>query len=92
VNAVATERGVSQAQVSLAWLHRNPLVAAPIVGTLKTKHIDDAVAALDIALTDDEVARLEAPYTPRLDNQSISDPTILHRAVEAATGFKVSAA
>jgi len=91
-NAVATERGVSQAQVSLAWLHRNPLVAAPIVGTLKTKHIDDAVAALDIALTDDEVARLEAPYTPRLDNQSISDPTILHRAVEAATGFKVSAA
>ena len=92
VNAVAMERGVSPAQVALAWLHRNPVVAAPIVGTLKTRHIDDAVAALGITLTEDEVAILEAPYTPRLDNQSISDPAILHRAVEAATGFKVNAA
>ncbi len=92
VNAVAAERGVSPAQVALAWLHRNPVVAAPIVGTLKTRHIDDAVAALGITLTEDEVAILEAPYTPRLDNQSISDPAILHRAVEAATGFKVNAA
>jgi len=92
VNAVATERGVSPAQVALAWLHRNPVVAAPIVGTLKTRHIDDAVAALGITLTEDEVAILEAPYTPRLDNQSISDPAILHRAVEAATGFRVNAA
>jgi aryl-alcohol dehydrogenase-like predicted oxidoreductase len=92
VNAVATERGVSQAQVALAWLQRNPVVAAPIVGALKTKHIDDAVAALDITLAEDEIARLEAPYTPRLDNQGVSDPAILHRAVEAATGFKASAA
>jgi 1-deoxyxylulose-5-phosphate synthase len=91
VNAVATERGISPAQVALAWLHRSPVVAAPIVGALKTKHIDEAVAALGIVLTKDEVNRLEAPYTPRLDNQGISHPAILHRAVEAATGFKASA-
>lgn len=92
VNAVATERGVSPARIALAWLHRNLVVAAPIVGVLKTEHIDEAVAALDTTLTEDEVPRLEVPYTPRLDNQSISDPTILHRAVEAATGFKVNPA
>jgi 1-deoxyxylulose-5-phosphate synthase len=76
----------------LAWLHRNPVVAAPILGALTTNHIDDAVAALEIRLNEDEVIRLEAPYTPRLDNQSISDPAILHRAMEAVTGFKASAA
>ena len=92
VHAVATERGVSPAQIALAWLHRNPVVAAPIVGALRTRHIDEAVAARGITLAEDEAARLEAPYTPRLDNQSISDPAILHRAVEAATGFKVHAA
>ncbi len=92
VNAIAVERGVSPARISLAWLHRNPVVAAPIVGALKSEHIDDAVAALDLTLTEDEVARLEAPYTPRLDTQAISDPAILHRAMEAATGFKVNPA
>jgi aryl-alcohol dehydrogenase-like predicted oxidoreductase len=44
-----------------------PVVAAPIVGALEPKHIDEAIAALSIGLTDDEVARLEAPYAPRLD-------------------------
>jgi aryl-alcohol dehydrogenase-like predicted oxidoreductase len=91
VGAVAKERGVSQAKIALAWLRRNPVVAAPIVGTLKTKHIDDAIAALSITLTDDEVARLEAPYTPRLDHQGVSDPAVLARATEAATGFKTAA-
>jgi aryl-alcohol dehydrogenase-like predicted oxidoreductase len=90
VNAVAAERGVSAAQISLAWLHRNPVVAAPIVGTLKPRHIDTAVAAVSITLTDDEAKKLEAPYTPRQDFQGISDPAILHRAVEAATGFSAS--
>jgi len=90
VNAIATERGVSPAQISFAWLHRNPVVAAPIVGALKPKHIDDAVAALSVTLTREEVARLEAPYTPRADGQGISTPAMLHRAVETATGFKAS--
>jgi hypothetical protein len=62
------------------------------VGALKTKHIDDAVGALSIALTDDEVARLESSYTPRMDYQGVSDPAALARAVEAATGFKVASA
>ena len=92
VAAVAAERGVSQAQVALAWLRRHPAVAAPIVGALKASHIDDALAALSIILTDDEAARLEAPYTPRLDHQGFSDPAMLARAAEAATGFKAATA
>ena len=90
VGAIAAERGISQARVALAWLHRNPVVAAPLIGALKAEHIDDAVAALSITLTDDEVARLAAPYTPRFDNQGTSDPAVLHRGMEAATGFKAS--
>ena len=92
VGAVAAERGVSRARIALAWLRRNPVVAAPIVGALETRHIDDAIAALSIALTDDEAARLEAPYTPRRDDQGISDPAMLARAVEAATGFTAASA
>jgi aryl-alcohol dehydrogenase-like predicted oxidoreductase len=92
VGAVAADRGVSQAQIALAWLHRRSVVAAPIVGALKTKHIDDAVAALSITLTDDEAAKLEAAYTPRRDYQGVSDPAVLARAAAAATGFKVDAA
>ena len=92
VNAIAMERGVSPAQISFAWLHRNPVVAAPIVGALKPKHIDDAVAALSVTLTKEEMARLEAPYTPRADGQGVSAPAMLHRAVEMATGFSVSMA
>ncbi len=61
---VAAQRGVSPAQVALAWLLRQPAVTAPIVGASKMAHLDQAVAALDIALTDDEVRRLEEPYVP----------------------------
>jgi aryl-alcohol dehydrogenase-like predicted oxidoreductase len=92
VGAVAAERGVSRAQIALAWLRRNPVVAAPIVGALKTQHIDDAITALGITLTDDEAARLEAAYTPRQDTQGVSDPAVLARAVAAATGFKTAVA
>ena len=88
--SIAAERGVSQAQIALAWLRRNSVVAAPIVGALRTKHIDDAVAALSLTLTDDEASRLEAPYTPRRDNQGASDPVTLARSMETTTGFKKS--
>jgi 1-deoxyxylulose-5-phosphate synthase len=64
VAEVAEERGVSMAQVALAWVMRNPLVTAPIVGTTKPHHLDDALAALEIQLTDDEARRLEEPYRP----------------------------
>jgi len=53
------------AQVALAWVLRNPVVSAPIVGATKQHHLTDAAAALDVTLTDDEISALEAPYTPR---------------------------
>jgi aryl-alcohol dehydrogenase-like predicted oxidoreductase len=65
VREVAAERGVPMAQVALAWVLNNPVVTTPIVGPTKPGHLADAAAALAIRLTDDEVRRLEAPYTPR---------------------------
>ena len=61
---VAAARGVSPAQVALAWLLRQPAVTAPIVGASKMTHLEQAVAALEISLTEDEVRRLEEPYVP----------------------------
>jgi 1-deoxyxylulose-5-phosphate synthase len=66
VAAVAGARGVSRAQVALAWLLHKPAVTAPIVGVSKPHHLDDAVAAVDLTLSDDEIARLEADYVPHL--------------------------
>ncbi len=63
---VAEARSVPMAQVALAWVLRNPVVAAPILGPTKERHLVDAAAAVDLELTDDEVEALEAPYTPRL--------------------------
>ena len=87
VAAVARARGVSRAQVALAWLRHNPVVVAPLVGATKPSHIDDAVASLDIELTDDEVAEIEAPYTPRADFQGISDDAELAR-ISARLGIR----
>lgn len=64
VAAVAAARGVSRAQVALAWLLRNPVVTAPIVGVTKPAQLDDAVAALDFELTEAEVRLLESSYEP----------------------------
>ena len=65
VAAVAAERGVSRAQVALAWLLHQPAVTAPIVGATKPEHLDDAVAAVDLELSEEELRRLEEHYTPR---------------------------
>jgi 1-deoxyxylulose-5-phosphate synthase len=64
VARIARQRGVPRAQVALAWVARNPAVTAPIVGATKPHHLTDAVAALDLELSDDEVAALESPYVP----------------------------
>ena len=64
VAEVAAARGVSRAQVALAWLAQKPEVTAPIVGASKPAHLDDAVAALSLGLTPEEIARLEEPYVP----------------------------
>jgi aryl-alcohol dehydrogenase-like predicted oxidoreductase len=73
VGQVADAHGVSRAQIALAWLHRRPVVTAPLVGAGSVGQIDDAVASLDVTLTDDEVRALVAPYTPRYDWQGVSD-------------------
>jgi len=66
VQQVAGARGVPMAQVALAWVLRNPVVAAPIVGPTKPHHLDDAAAAVGLELTDEEVDALEAAYTVRM--------------------------
>ena len=64
VGEIASQRGVAMASVALAWLLGKPGVTAPIVGASKPGHLEDAVAALSLTLTEDEVARLEEPYRP----------------------------
>jgi aryl-alcohol dehydrogenase-like predicted oxidoreductase len=64
VSEVARERGVSPAQVALTWLLHRPGVTAPIVGATKLDHVEDALAAETLSLTDDELRRLEEPYIP----------------------------
>jgi aryl-alcohol dehydrogenase-like predicted oxidoreductase len=87
VSSVAEARGVGRAQIALAWLRHNPVVVAPIVGASKPSHLEDAVASLDIELTEEEVAALEAPYTPRDDFQGVSDPATLAR-ISARIGIE----
>lgn len=62
VQEVAEARGVAMARVALAWVLRHPNVSAPIVGATKPHHLQQAVDALSVELSDDEVAKLEAPY------------------------------
>jgi aryl-alcohol dehydrogenase-like predicted oxidoreductase len=64
VKKVAEERGEPPARIALAWLMSRPAVAAPIVGATKLKHLDDAIAAVGIELSNEEVAILEEPYRP----------------------------
>ena len=64
VATVAKERGVPRAQIALAWVLAKSEVSAPIIGASKHAHLDDAIAALAVGLTETEVARLEAPYVP----------------------------
>ncbi len=65
VAEIAAARGVPRAQIALAWVLANPVVTAPIIGASRIGHVEDAVAALDVTLTEEEKAALEAPYTPR---------------------------
>jgi aryl-alcohol dehydrogenase-like predicted oxidoreductase len=65
VRDVARARDVSRAQVALAWVRQQQAVTSPIVGATKPQHLADAVASVDLALTDDELDRLGAPYLTR---------------------------
>ena len=64
VQTVAEARGIPMAQVALAWVLHNPAVTSPIVGGTKPHHLPEAVAALDVHLTADEIRSMEEPYTP----------------------------
>ena len=64
VAAIAEARAVPRAQIALAWLLQKSVVTAPIVGATKVQHLDDAAAALELRLTDTEIAQLEASYLP----------------------------
>ena len=87
VATIANARGVSRAQIALAWLRNNPVVVAPLVGASKPSHLDDAVASLEIELTDEEVRSLQAPYTPRADFQGVSDDAAL-RGISTRLGIE----
>ena len=64
VAQIAAARGISRAQVALAWLLAKPVITAPIVGATKLEHLDDALASVNVKLSADEVAALEEPYVP----------------------------
>lgn len=66
VQKIAEARGIPMAQVALAWVLNNPVVTAPIVGATKKHHLPDAVAALEVHLTDEEIGAMEEPYTLRM--------------------------
>ncbi|MCA9945601.1 MAG: aldo/keto reductase, partial [Anaerolineales bacterium] len=58
------EKGFSPAQIALAWLLHKPGVTAPIIGATKMHHLEQAAAAVDISLSEEEIKRIEAPYRP----------------------------
>ncbi|HMK11119.1 MAG TPA: aldo/keto reductase, partial [Acidimicrobiales bacterium] len=65
VAKIAADRGVSRAQVALAWVSKHPAVTAPIFGATKMQQLEDAIASIHIELTADEITALESPYTPQ---------------------------
>ncbi|MGY5035948.1 aldo/keto reductase [Streptomyces sp. 900116325] len=85
--AMADAHGMTRAQVALAWLRRNHVVAAPVVGARTIQQIDDGVASLDIDITDEEAGRLEAPCTPHYDLQGISDEREMERIKASIPGY-----
>jgi aryl-alcohol dehydrogenase-like predicted oxidoreductase len=64
VASIAEERGVPRAQIALAWLLSKPVVSAPIIGASRHDHLEDAIAAVDLELTAEEIAELETAYVP----------------------------
>ena len=64
VSEVAEARGLPMAQVALAWMLSKPVITAPIIGATKPHHLEDAVAALSVQLTPEEITYLEEAYRP----------------------------
>ena len=72
VNEIARERNLPPSQIALAWLLHKPVVTSPIVGATKPNHLEDAVAAVSVTLSDQEIARLEEPYQPHSPSEAFS--------------------
>ncbi|EHI98998.1 Aryl-alcohol dehydrogenase (NADP(+)) [Clostridium sp. DL-VIII] len=89
VGNIADARGVSRPQIALAWLRSKPVVTAPLVGANSIEQIDDAVASLNIELTEEEIRALEGPYTPRYDWQGISDEAELDAIRKRVPGMEL---
>ncbi len=89
VGRVADTHGVSRAAIALAWLHRQPVVTAPLVGAGSIAQIDDAVASLEVDLTDEDVVALGAPYTPRYDFQGVSDEAAMDAIRDRIPGMAI---
>ena len=64
VDEVAKQHGVSNAQIALAWLYSKPIVTAPIIGVTKPGQLEDAIGAMQLKLTDEEIRKLEEVYQP----------------------------
>jgi 1-deoxyxylulose-5-phosphate synthase len=73
--AVAKDKGVSSAQIALAWLMHHPAVSAPIVGATKMKHLEEAIASVEVELSEEDISRLEAPY--------VTHPVLMPGAAQA---------
>ena len=65
LEALSKARGIPMAQLAMAWVLQVPGVTAPIVGASKLQHVEDAIAAVDVTLSADDVKALEAPYQPK---------------------------
>jgi aryl-alcohol dehydrogenase-like predicted oxidoreductase len=72
VDEVARARKLPPSQIALAWLLHKPVITSPIVGATKPHHLEDAVAALSVKLSDKEIARLEEPYQPHPPTEAFS--------------------
>jgi aryl-alcohol dehydrogenase-like predicted oxidoreductase len=64
VNELANQRGLPPSQIALAWLLHKPVVTSPIVGATQTRHLEDAVAALSVTLSPEELVQMEELYQP----------------------------
>jgi aryl-alcohol dehydrogenase-like predicted oxidoreductase len=64
VDTLSEQKGIPAAQIALAWVLSNPAITAPIIGASKPGHLEDAIAALSVKLSPEEIAGLEAPYLP----------------------------
>jgi len=72
VNEVAQARGLPPSQVALGWLLHKPGITSPIVGATKPHHLEDAVAALSVRLSEEETGRLEEPYQPHAATEAFA--------------------